>query len=73
MRRALHRRPEESSDRLFLILGALWESLWVPFSEKTKLVFRYVFLLILDPIWGGAGGRGSVPLGLQNLQNLNKN
>ena len=70
MRRALHRSPEESSDRLFVILSALWESLGVPFSEKTVCLFMFFCLSNLDPIWGGAGGRGFVPLGLQNMQSV---
>ena len=47
-----------------MILGALWESLGVPFSKTNVIFSRSGFRLILKSLLGGAGARGGVPLSL---------
>ena len=55
-----------------MILGALWESLGAPFSEKNVFGSRSDFRLIFESLLGEAGGRGGTPLSLHNMQELSK-
>ena len=69
LRGGLHRHPEMDLGRLLGILVHFGGPLGLNFQRKTVSFLRSDFVLILDSIWGGAGGRGGACLSLQNLQN----